>query len=98
MNEASTTMTDDAFYRPNRSPAPPRQPTPGELLWTLRHEHVTWICELRFHGENYGWEAQILREGELVIGQRFDLRRQAVQWAEAERQILERGHAEQGFW
>lgn len=21
-----------------------------------------WSCELRFHGESYGWEAQILRE------------------------------------
>jgi hypothetical protein len=26
-------------------------------------------CEFRFHGESYGWEAQILREGEFVIGQ-----------------------------
>jgi hypothetical protein len=54
---------------------------------------VTWSCELRFHGESCGWEAQILREGELVIGRRFDLRRQAVQWAEVERQILETGGA-----
>jgi hypothetical protein len=52
---------------------------------------VTWSCELRFHGESYGWEAQILREGELVIGRRFDLRRLAERWAEEERQALERG-------
>jgi hypothetical protein len=82
-------VSDDAFYSPNRPPVPPRQPTPGEPIWSLRHEHVTWSCELRFHGESYGWEAQILREGELVIGQRFVLRQLAEQWAEAERQIIE---------
>jgi hypothetical protein len=57
-------------------------------IWSLRHDHVTWGCELRFHGESYGWEAQILREGKLVIGQRFALRQIAEAWAEAERQIL----------
>ena len=30
-----------------------RQPTPGEPIWSLRHEHVTWSAELRFHGESY---------------------------------------------
>jgi hypothetical protein len=43
--------------------------------------------------ESYGWEAQILREGELVIGQRFVLREMAQAWAEAERQILKKGGA-----
>jgi hypothetical protein len=45
-------------------------------------------CELRFHGESYGWEAQILRNGELFAGQRFVLRRMAEAWAEAERKLL----------
>jgi len=27
--------------------------------------HVTWSCELRFHGESYGWETLVLRDGEL---------------------------------
>jgi hypothetical protein len=48
-------MSDDAFYRPNRTPPPRRQPTPGEPLWTLRLEHVTWSAELRCHGESWGW-------------------------------------------
>jgi hypothetical protein len=48
-----------------------------------------WSCELRFHGESYGWEAQLLREGELVIGHRFLLRQLAEAWADTERQILE---------
>jgi hypothetical protein len=42
-------------YRP-----PPRLRPPTETLWKIRREHVTWSCELRFHGESYGWEAQIL--------------------------------------
>jgi hypothetical protein len=84
-------VTDDAFYRPNRPPAPPRPPKPGEPIWSLRLEHVTWSCELRCHGESWGWEAQILREGELVIGRHFTLRRLAEQWAEEERKYLGRG-------
>jgi hypothetical protein len=51
--------------------------------------HVTWSCEFRFHGESYGWEAMILREGQLVIGHRFILRRLAEAWAETEQQIVE---------
>ena len=83
-------MSDDPFYRPNRPAPARRQPTPGEPFWTLRHDHATWSCELRCHGESWGWEAQILREGELVIGRRFDLRRLAEQWAEEERKLLAR--------
>ena len=86
-------MSDDAFYRPNRPPTPLRQPKPGEPLWSLRRNHLTWSCELRFHGESWGWEAQILREGELVIGRRFDLRRFAEQWAEEERRYFQAGGA-----
>ena len=54
---------------------------------------MTWSCELRFHGESYGWEAQILRDGELFDGQRFILRDMAEAWAEAERQFLEKSGA-----
>ena len=38
-------------------------------------------------------EAQILRDGELVIGRRFDLRGGAERWAEEERKHLENGRA-----
>ena len=82
-------MTDDAFYRPNRPPAPPQSPKPGEPIWTLRANHVTWSCEFCFRGESYGWEARILREGVLGIGHRFLLRRLAEAWADTERRILE---------
>jgi hypothetical protein len=46
-------------------------------------------CELRGHGE-YGWECQFLDNGEFHFGRRFDLRAQALQWADLERQELER--------
>jgi hypothetical protein len=64
--------------------------------WASRRNHQHRLrakpirLALRCHGESWGWEAQILSEGELVIGRRFDLRRLAVQWAEEERKHLER--------
>jgi hypothetical protein len=51
------------------------------------------VAELRYHGE-YGVEAQILRQGDLVIGRRFDTRALAVQWAEKERKVLDQKSAE----
>ena len=55
-------------------PAPRCRPRPGEPLRSMQKGDVTWSAELRYHGE-YGVEAQILRNGELVIGRRFVLRR-----------------------
>jgi hypothetical protein len=84
-------MSDEPFYRPNYPGWSRRSPKPGEPIWTLRHEHVTWSCELRSHVESCGWETLILRDGELVNRRRFDLRRHAVQWAEEERKHLATG-------
>ena len=81
-------MTDDPFYSPNAKLPSPRVPQPGEPLWSLRKDGATWSAELRYHGE-FGVEAQILRQGELVIGRRFDTRVLAVQWAEMEWATLE---------
>jgi hypothetical protein len=50
----------------------------------VRIEHVNWSCELRSPGE-WGTEAQILRDGEVVIGQRFLTCDEAIAWAERER-------------
>jgi hypothetical protein len=58
----------------------------------MRVKHVTWSCELRTHGE-HGVEAQILRDGDLVIGRTFIMRALAVQWAELERTAIEKGEA-----
>jgi hypothetical protein len=49
-------------------------------------------CELRFHGESYGWEAQFYERGELFYSRgAFALRADAIQWAEEERLAMEKG-------
>jgi hypothetical protein len=80
-------MSNDALLW-TALPPPPCKPRPGEPLWSLRKDGVTWDAELRYHGE-YGVEAQILRQGEFVFGRRFDTRAEAVQGAEEERKAIE---------
>jgi hypothetical protein len=77
----------------NHKPPPAQVPRPGEPLFAFvrASDRAPMSCELRFHGESYGWEAQFLERGELLIGRRFDTRQQAVQWAELERAALEQG-------
>jgi hypothetical protein len=49
-------------------------------------------CELRFHGESYGWEVQFLERGELLFARGgFTLRRDAIAWAQHERAAIETG-------
>ena len=86
-------MSDEPFDRPNSQGLARRSSKPAEPIWSLRLEHVTWNAELRSHVESCGWETLILREGELVNRRRFDLRRQAVQWAEEERKAIEKDSA-----
>jgi hypothetical protein len=82
------TVSDEPLYSPKyRPPEPSRVPRPGEQVWSVRVNHVTWSCELRYHGEG-GVEAQILRDGDFMIGRRFDTRLLAVQWAELTRNDL----------
>ena len=50
---------------------------------------MTWSCELRFHGEGVGWEAQILRDGDLSRARTFVLQDLAMGWAKNERDRLE---------
>ena len=83
-------MSDEPFYSPNQR-LPPRAPQPGEPLWSFQKDGRTWSAELRDHGRANGVEAQILRDGDLVNGRRFDLRELATRWAEQERQAIERG-------
>jgi hypothetical protein len=72
---------------------PVRQRRPGEVLWTIRVNNVTWSAELKFHGESYGWECQFYRETDFRMGQRFILCEAAIKWAELERQAIEKGGA-----
>jgi hypothetical protein len=47
---------------------------------------------LKYRGE-YGVEAQIFKTAELLVGYRHQTRALAVQWAEQQRQDIERGAA-----
>ena len=80
----------DAFYTPNRPPAPPRQRQPGERLFECLHGHDRYLVELRKHGA-YGVEAQFWQNEEFSDSQRFETPTLAVQWAEEERTFLLKG-------
>ena len=45
---------------PHGEVMPPRVPRPGERLFEFvrASDKAPMSCELRFHGESYGWEAQ----------------------------------------
>ena len=92
-------MIDDPdWFKPQRSPTPPRQPQPGEKLFEFYRErgHSRWLYELRDHGETYGVEAQFFKNEELLVGRCFDRkmdatrppRELAIAWAEEERKSL----------
>jgi len=61
------------------------------LFWTIRVDHGNWSCELKFHGESYGWEAMVFRETDFTIQPPIHSKEQALVWAEAERQYREKG-------
>ena len=75
---------------------------PFLLLHLFRHAvHEFWearkeggaptACELRFHGESFGWEAQILKDSELFYSRSaFITKAAAIEWANAERRDLEK--------
>jgi hypothetical protein len=50
----------------NHTPPARRSPRPGEFLFSFVRamDGASMTCELRFHGESYGWEAQFF-EGAL---------------------------------
>ena len=79
---------DDPWREPFLKPTV--MPRAGESLWVFRKDERTWSARLLYHSE-YGVETQILRDGDLIIGRRFDLREQAVEWAAAERLELGAG-------
>src|SRR5262245_20407105 len=71
-------MSDEQpFYAPDRKPAAPREPRPGELLWTLVKGTESRRAELRDHGV-VGTELQIFAYGQFVKGQRYENRTLAM--------------------
>jgi hypothetical protein len=78
---------DPKFMRHDAPRPAPRQPTPGEHLFTMRRAGEAIVCELRDHGE-FGCEAQFLLNGQLLMAQRFDGRALTIGWAEFKRDVL----------
>jgi hypothetical protein len=86
-------MTDDPrTLLWDAPPPPPRQPRPGEPLFEFirASDHKRIVVELRFNGESYGWEAQLLEDGIDLFYSRgvFPTRALAMQWAEQERDAI----------
>ncbi len=87
-------MADEPFYKPGHLPSR-RVPRPGELLFEFVREsdHAQFRCELRYHGDFWGVEAQFLMNGDLLIAQRFETKALAMHWATLEREHLQKDGA-----
>jgi hypothetical protein len=86
-------VSDEPFYAPNRKQAPASQRKPGELFFEFvrASDQAPMSCELRFHGESYGWEALFRKRGELFYAHgAFVTRAAAEQWARAEGKAIEK--------
>ena len=79
-------MPDPEWF--TRKPPAARAPKPGEHVWALRKNGRQIDCELRFHGESYGWECQCLHDGVLAYGQRYVTHAGALVEAETQRTRL----------
>ena len=79
-------MSDQPFTTPKlKSPA--REPQPREQLFEFSVGPDRHLCELCDHGDA-GTEAQFYKNGELIMGRRFDSREEAIQWAAVERAAI----------
>jgi hypothetical protein len=75
-------MSDEPFYAPNRQPDPPRQPKPGEHLWTFTKGAESRRAELRDVGAS-AVELQFYRDDAFVHGHRCEMRAVALIQAQA---------------
>lgn len=78
----------DPFCTPGLKITPPQR-KPGEPLWALRKGMDEIRAELRSHGE-YGTELQLLRNGTLLFGRRWNLRQSPLEEAADHRCDYER--------
>jgi hypothetical protein len=70
----------------------PERHIPSELLFEFVRvsDQAPMSCEVRFHGESYGWEARILERGELQVSHgAFTTKAAAIRWAEKMRTAME---------
>jgi hypothetical protein len=75
----------------NWPPDPPPPAPTREAFWTIVRAAGVKVSARRFVRGEWGFEAQILHDGALFIGHRFDTRQQAECWAEAQRKAIEAG-------
>jgi hypothetical protein len=68
----STSPKDRAALTHNAPKVAPMQPNPGDVLFEFvrASDHAPMSCELRFHGESFGREAQFFERGELFESRR----------------------------
>jgi hypothetical protein len=87
-------MSSDAFHVPSRLPSR-RVPRPDELLFEFVRisDRAQFRCELRYRGDFWGVEAEVFKQGCLLIARRFETKALAMRWAELERQQIENGGA-----
>jgi hypothetical protein len=69
---------------------PAVKPRPNEKLWDVWARHKLFSCELKYHGE-FGVEARIFENPELLVGYRHQTRALAVQRAERQKEDIEKG-------
>jgi hypothetical protein len=65
-------------YDPFGTP-PKRADVQRSVLWTLQKNDHTYACELKFW-DGGGTEAQILKDGDLLVSRRFEEGWQTLQW------------------
>jgi hypothetical protein len=60
---------EQPFYAPSQRPTiAPIRPKRGEEVWRLRKRSRTQTCELSTDkGARFGWEVQLLEDGELLF-------------------------------
>jgi hypothetical protein len=74
---------DDLWFSPLLKTAR-MVPRESERLWKVfSADQHTWSARFLDHGE-WGVEAQLFRDGEFVMGWRFNTKAEALAWAESE--------------
>lgn len=58
-------------------------------LWTFEKDKNSWSAELQHRGK-WGIEAQIRRNGKLLLSRRFPTRGLAIEWAAEERDLIKK--------
>jgi hypothetical protein len=82
-------MSGDERLWTYKPPVQSRKPRPTEPVWSMRKDNEQIDCAFLGHGE-WGWEMQLLRNGEWFYGRRRTLRAEAQAEADDKRDELKR--------